>query len=86
MSIRALRRIKVHLIRHTLALVVVVAVGDTCRDPQITTVCPAILYVRPTAPDSATLKVGANSVAIAGSAYAERFEIRWAREAPDPPT
>ena len=49
-----------------LAVMLLLFVG--CRDGP-TVVCPAILYVKPSVPDTTTIKVGASTIAIAGAAY-----------------
>jgi hypothetical protein len=39
-----------------------------CTDSPVT-VCPAILYFKPTVPDTTTIKVGASTIAIAGATW-----------------
>jgi hypothetical protein len=43
-------------------------VATGCRESP-TVVCPAILYLKATVPDTTTIKVGASATAVAGSAY-----------------
>jgi hypothetical protein len=53
-------------------LAVVLAVGTAavagCRDLP-TVACPDILYLKPTVPDTTTIKVGASTIAIAGATW-----------------
>src|SRR5262249_54387437 len=52
-----------------LHFVIVSAAGAllACNSPV--TVCPAILYMKPTVPDTTTIKVGAATIAIAGAIW-----------------
>lgn len=56
------------LVRLAVALVVALTAVAGCRDSP-TTICPAILYIKPTVPDTTTIKVGAATIAIAGATW-----------------
>ena len=50
------------------ALVFALGAAVACRD-AVVGVCPAILYIKPSLPDTVTIKVGASTIAVAGATY-----------------